>query len=336
MRRPLLAILLLSFLALPLASLAHASSQQPTVHVEHRILQGAPSIEELPLRHANITADVDRVVLLNYTLLIIRDNITLMAEGEASISSFLYGLPLDWAEENGVELLSFNATELEEGRRLRCSDELRLGDLDFWGFLISLPGVAGLSKGDEIELSVEVILNGTLSVAYRPSTKDFEHRLQVPVYPCSSLKLRHVNFKAIMPPRTTVPRAEAPGGVETKAEKEGGCWCILHEATGIEEFTATSMEITFTRASPVSFFRCPSLVREIGLTSFGRLTITDHYELLSQVDGDVRKLYLYLPAEARDVRAEDPMGELKISTTKSGGLQEVEVTLRGPVKMGSS
>ena len=332
------AALLLAFLALVLAPVVHAVLQSPGTEGAGigtgwcSSSLGQPA--EFPLEHVNITADVSRVVLLNYTLLIIKDNVTLAAEGEARISSFLYGLPLGWAEENGVELLYFSARNLAEGVELEHSDKLRLGDLDFWGFLISLPGTVELRKGDEVELSVEMVLNGTLSVAYRASTRDFEHRLQVPVYPCSSLKLRHVDFKAIMPPKTTVPRAEAPEGVETKAKKEGGCWCITHEAAGIEEFTATSMEITFTRANPVSFFRCPSLVREISLTSFGRLTTTDHYEFLSQVDGDVRKLYFYLPAEARGVRAEDPMGELEISTRRSGGLQEVEVTLRGLVKMG--
>ena len=338
LRRLTSAALLLVFLTLALAPVVHAMLQPPGVKgAGIKAGWSFPSLgqpAELPLEHANITADVSRVVLLNYTLLIVEDNVTLVAEGEAVISSFLYGLPLSWAEENGIELLYFSARELTEGVELEHSDELRIGDLDFWGFLISLPGAAELREGDEIKLSVEMVLNGTLSVAYRASTRDFEHRLQVPVYPCSSLKLGHVDFKAIMPPKTTVPRAEAPEGVEAKAEKEGGCWCITHEAADIEEFTATSMEITFTRANPVSFFRCPSLVREIGLTSFGKLVITDHYELLSRVDGDVRKLYLYLPAEARGVRAEDPMGELEISTRRSGGLQEVEVTLRGLVKMG--
>ncbi|RLI13568.1 hypothetical protein DRO33_01065, partial [Candidatus Bathyarchaeota archaeon] len=185
---------------------------------------------ELPLRHVNLTARLERRAYINYTLLVIEDQLTIRAEGEAELSSFLYGVPLTWAEGKRARLLFFSVDSDDFKGEIEASEELQLGDLDLKGYLLSLEPPLAFSEGDEVSLNLTLVLNGTLSISRKGEAREYEHELDVPLYPCTSLRLSNASITIELPAGATAVRME-PSELESDREKVGEVWLIYHNAT---------------------------------------------------------------------------------------------------------
>ena len=285
---------------------------------------------ELPLTHENLTATVARSVYINNTLLFMEDNLTIQATGEAELASFLYGVPLRWSEDEGASVVYFSAVNASDGKALATSEELAIGDLDFRGFQVFLPRELEFHGGEELELRIKMVMNGTLLASFRSEIHEFENVLDVPLYPCTSLRLVNATFRAEMPAKSGIPRTE-PRDIYVKKEQKGHIWLALHNATDLAEFTSRVLTIKFTTKDPLPIFECPSATRAIVIGPFGSLKITDSYELVNAIDGEVSKLTLLLPKDANSISVSDPMGELETEVEEAGSVKRVKVRLRNPV-----
>jgi len=287
--------------------------------------------EELPLKHPNITAEVHRVAYLNYSLLVIEDNVTLVARGDAEIASFLYGFPIEWVERNRVFIL-YKEAHNASGTPLSFSEEIRLGDLDFLGFLLSFPSPLRLKENATVQLSMRFVANGSLtSTGFSKEMERFTYRLQVPLYPTSSLEISG-NFTF----RVGLPTGAIPSSIEPKelkSEKVKGIWYIYYNTTEtISNFKAEVSTIEFNHDDPLPLFSCRALTRELSLGTFGGLRVSDKYELKSRINHEVNYFDVILPIEVSSISVSDFVGPLKINVMEIGGVKRVRITLRSPVK----
>ena len=338
MRAPREAIVVLALLALALPSLPLALAQ-PQAHMVPSPSKGlgdvapmpAIKLEELPLKHENITAILERRAYVNYTFLILEDNLKIRAEGKAELSSFLYGVPLTWSETKNRRIVHFSLNASGLASDVEVSKELRLGDLDLMGYLLSLEPPISLSEGEEVSMNITIVLNGTLSISQKGETKEYEHELDVPLYPCTSLFISNVTVEVELPPRVSSLKVE-PSDLESSREKVDEVWFVYHNATDVEEFSATTMKVVFNKGVPLPLFHCSSVSRELTLNPLGTLSIVDTYELKSDVEGKFDFIDIMLPGDADAISALDLMGELKTRVDKVGGVNRVRITFRSPIE----
>gem|GEM_PF-3626006 len=329
------AIVLLSLLALaPLAQLALSSVPHGASIHDNAAGAGQPLVcqaQEIPLKHENITAILDRRAYVNYSLLVLEDNLTVVASGNATLSSFLYGIPLAWAEAKRVKIMFFSCNTSSLASSIEVSEELEMGDLDFVGYLISLNPPLSLSEGDRVGLNITFVLNGTLSISQKAETKEYEHELDVLLYPCTSFFLSNATVEVELPPRVSGVRVE-PSDLESGREKKDQVWFIFHNSTDISEFTGKSMRVVFDKGAPLPLFYCREVVRELRLEPFGVLRVLDTYELRSDINGEFEFVDLILPRDVSAVSAFDHMGELKTRVDEVGKAKRVRITFRSPIK----
>ena len=285
--------------------------------------------EELPLAHVNLTALVQRRAYLNYTLLILEDNLTIRATGEATLDSFLYGIPQTWARKSRARIMYYEFLNATSGKPLSAEEE-ELGGLDLRGFLVSFPTPLGLDEGDEVQIHVKLVLNGSL-IAEEPEAGEFIYRVESPMYPVTSLEISNATFRLELPVGSTITKTE-PENLERRYEK--GIWVIHHSALNLTSFSSEVASVKFKKSPPLPFFYCRRAIREVVIRPFGGLRITDTYELRSENRGDLEYVVLILPAKASAVKVSDLMGPLRIKTAELHGARRITVTLRGLLKTG--
>ena len=288
-----------------------------------------PSPDEVPLEHPNMTADVCRMAYLNYTLLVIEDNVTLVAKNATEISSFLYGFPIEWVEKNRVFILHKEAWNAY-GTSLSFSEEIRLGDIGFFGFLLSFPSPIRLETNETIRLSIRFVTNGSLSsTGFSQAEERFTYRLEVPLYPTTSLELRNFTFRVALP-LMAIPTHFSPD--ELKSEEKADIWYIYCNMTDISRFETDISSIEFGREDPLPLFSCRELARELSLGPFGELRVSDTYQLRSRTNHEVNYFDVVLPPWASSISVSDLMGPLKKTVFEVGGVKKMRITLRSPVK----
>ena len=321
---PLLISLLLVFLPSPMIPSARADD------ISNRLADPmpTPSPNELPLEHPNMTAEVHRIVYVNYSLSVIEDNLTLVATNDTEIASLLYGFPIEWVERNRVFIL-YKEAKNASGTPLLFSEEVRLGDLGFLGFLLTFPSPLELEANATAHISIRFVVNGSLS-STGFSKEKFSYRLEVPLYPTTSLELRNFTF------RTSLPRLATPSNLEPKelrSEEIANIWYVYYNMTGpISNFKTDVATIEFDRGDPLPLFFCRELTRELSLGSFGNLRVSDTYELTSKTNHEVNYFDIILPSCVSSISVSDLMGALKKKVTELGGVKRVRITLRTPVK----
>ena len=328
--------MLLPLLAFSLLALAPSPSRDAPLTGEKTIAcsigpRPLPSPDELPFEHPNMTADVRRMAYLNYTLLVIEDNLTLVATNYTEISSFLYGFPIDWVERNRVFIM-YKEARNASGAPLSFSEEIRLGDMGFLGFLLSLPSPLKLGENETVQLSIRFVVNGSLSsTGFSREKESFTYRLEIPLYPTTSLELRNFTFRASLPLMATISSLTPD---YMKSEEKADIWYVYCNRTGpIARFTTETSAVEFDRGDPLPLFSCRELTRELSLGPFGELRISDTYELRSKTNHEVNYFDVVLPPWASSISVSDLMGPLKKTVMEIGGVKKVRITLRTPVKL---
>ena len=276
-----------------------------------------------PLRHANLTAVVEREAHIDYGLLIVEDRITLNATGKAELDRFLYGVPLSWGEDVGLEFLflSVNGTELAEP----WEKEIRIGDLGFRGFVLNLTGPLELEENQTATLTVEAILRGPLS--YLAADR---YEVQVPMYPCTSFFISNMSFKFRLP-RGALISALEPGGLEKEDNK-----LVYYSKANITELTSEVATIKFRMPEPMFLLDCPFAERTVELDPLVGIRVSDRYELVNRAGPSLEKIKLVLPKEARHISARDPIGDLKVRAKEKKSHKEVTVSLRSSLGKGQN
>jgi len=272
---------------------------------------------------------VRRLAYLNYTLLIIEDNVTIRATGDAELSSFLYGFPIEWVERNMLLILHKEA-ENASGAPLSFSEEMRLGDMGFFGFLLSFPSPLELEENETASLFIRFVVNGSLSsTGFSEEIERFTYRLEVPLYPTTSLELHNFTFRVGLPARAILSDIRPE---ELRSEKVKGIWYVCYNATDVPRLKTDVSVIEFSESDPLPLFYCRELTRELSIGSFGGLKVSDEYALRSKTNHEVEYFDVILPGEATSISVSDLMGPLKVRVTDLWGVKRVRITLRTPVK----
>ena len=318
-----MALVLASLVFLTLAS----SVQGPVValgaHTASVGPRGPSKPWEIPLRHENLTVNVHREASINYTLMFVRDEITLNATGKVRLDSFLYGMPLSWSLEIGAEVfyVSVGGEEIEEP----WEHEIRLGDLDFRGFLLNLTEPIELEANETTTIEVQMVFNGSLRFL---GASDYEVR--VPLAPCTSLYISNLTFRLALPEKAGITSLE-PGGLERRDSKE-----VLYSAVDLGEFYTKTALVRFRLPEAIFLMYCPSATRTIEADPMAGIRISDTYELVNNVGSFIDHVDLLLPKKASSIKASDLMGELKVKVKEAKGFKEVRIALRGTIGKGNS
>jgi len=278
---------------------------------------------DIPLKHENLTANVHREVSINYTLVFVKDEITLNATGKARLDSFLYGIPLSWSTEVGAEVfyISVDGEEIEEP----WEHEVRLGDLDFRGFLINLTEPLELEANETAIIEAQFVLNGSLRFL---GASDYEVR--IPLAPCTSLYISNLTFRLTLPEGAGITSLE-PGGMERRDSRE-----VLYSAVDLGEFYTKVALVRFRLPEAIFLMYCPSATRVLELDPMSGVRISDTYELVNNIGSFVDHVDLLLPKKASAIKASDLMGELKVKVKEAKGFKKVRIALRGQIGKGNS
>ena len=326
--RELLTLVLVAFSLVSLTSVlaqagyaagAPGASTGPGLGVRgHRLGQAIVCI-----RHENLTATVKREAYINYSLMFIEDEVVLNATGDAVLSSFLYGIPMDWSLDAGVEFfyLSINGTELEEP----WEKAICIGDLDFRGFLLNLTEPLELHENQTANMRLVMAVNGSLRFL---GGSDYE--IRIPLAPCTSLAISNLTFRLLMPRGAGISGLE-PGELTRKDSRE-----VVYSASDLGEFFTTVATVRFRVPEAIFYLHCPSATRVLRLDPLGGIKVEDTYELENTASSFVEKVKVLLPKDASSIKASDLMGDLETKVKEAGGLKEVEVSLRSPLGRGSS
>jgi len=259
----------------------------------------------------NPTVDVFHLIhVRDGGLVVITDNITITNDSENPVSEIIIGFHKIFRNQ----LEYFKASD-NNGNPLNIKTDVSSSDPEI--FVLNVKFDQPVIVGEVKNFTITYIFSKLISF------KTSDYNTTFPMYPSLDLEARSCHSKIILPDKATFKKS-------SWTENE-----TSYDSQIVSPLPPYSKEIGFiTFSGDVFIYEIDEAVREVSITSFNSIRITDTFNIKNIGRKTITKLTLELPKGADQITAHDTLGELTTSEefNSEKGRTQTEVNLRYPLR----
>ncbi len=231
-----------------------------------------------------------------------------------SLNSFKTGIPAEY----GGNLTYFFA--FDASGRLSVSPSSYPDRTEFQWLEVSFPQLVNVSYGGSYNFTVVYVFSGLVG-----ATGTSAFRADFPLYPSLTVSTGPCNVTVVLPSDAGLTSYASDFSNKTVES----VWVLNNETSSVGAFANASSWVQFS-SSTFQILEIDEFKRQITIDSFGKISVTDYYQLTNKALGYPIVVSLTLPSDAEAISVQDIYGTLSgVTVSKEATYTEVTVTLRG-------